>query len=247
MMNGSQPQKLPCLFLLFFALVNATYANLGEDDTVVLFKIAELKSGLKLHYTLSLPRPFSMNKSYPLVVALHYGGKVTPFFAKDFMISFVEPALKDLEAILVAPDCPSEGWTNTISEAAILELIFLLMEEYNIDSNCLALLGYSLGGSGTWYMAARHPDIFPVAIPISAPADPLTTPVVKDIPLLIIHGELDDVYPLHEVKNLYKRQIKYVKETKMVVVDKAGHHDLLRFIPSLKTSIPWIKKMWEER
>lgn len=54
-------------------------------------------------------------------VALHYGGKVTPFYSKGFMTSFVEPALEDLEAIIVAPGCPSKGWTNAASEAAVLD------------------------------------------------------------------------------------------------------------------------------
>jgi predicted peptidase len=246
-MEAQAPLKVLFLFMLLVVLLPIASVDARQDNPVTLFKIAELKSGLNLRYTLSLPPSFNSGRAYPLVIALHYGGKITPFYGKDFLISFVEPALRDLDAIIVGPDCPSEGWTNTVSEEAVLELILLLMGEYKIDPDRLVILGYSMGGSGACYMAARHPDIFSAAIPISAPADPYNTPFVEETPLFIIHGELDKIYPVQEVKNLYKKQIKYVKESKMIVVERAAHHELLRFIPSLKASILWIIKIWEER
>ncbi|UCE42929.1 MAG: prolyl oligopeptidase family serine peptidase [Candidatus Aminicenantes bacterium] len=213
----------------------------------MLLKITELKSGLKLRYTLSLPRRYTPTTSYPLVVALHYGGNVTPFYSKDFLASFVEPALEDLYAIMVAPDCPSEGWINPVSETAILELMILLMEEYNIDSNRIILLGYSMGGAGTWYMVARHPDLFSAAVPISAPADMPAIPTIQDVPLYIIHGEKDELFPSLDVKSLCQKQKNNGAEIEMITVTGASHYQLARFISPLKATIPWIRKIWEDR
>ena len=173
--------------------------DLAQENPPMLLKITELKSGLKLRYTLSLPHQYIPTQSYPLVVALHYGGKVTPFYSKDFMASLVDPALRDLDAIIAAPDCPASGWTNPVSEAAVLELVLLLMKEYTIDSGRVLILGYSMGGSGAWHMASRHPALFSAVIPISAPAETATTPVITDIPLYVIHGELDELVPSQEV------------------------------------------------
>jgi predicted peptidase len=233
--------------LVLALLIAAVQLDSSQEDTVMLFKITELKSGLKLRYTLSLPQPYSPATSYPLVVALHYGGKVTPYYSKDFLTSLIEPALKDLRAIMVVPDCPSAGWTNALSESSVLELILLLMEEYNIDSDRLVILGYSLGGSGTWYMAARHPHLFSAAIPISAPMEKATIPIIEHVPLHIIHGENDELFPSSEVRSIYQEQKRGGAEVQLTIVPGAGHYQLARFINPLKATIPWIKKIWEYR
>ncbi len=246
-MNESTRIKLS--FLVIISLLVIIFISSGEsqEDPVMLLKIAELKSGLKLRYTLSFPHSSFQSESYPLVVALHYGGKVTPFYSKDFVESFVEPALKDLEAIIVAPDCPTTGWTNDVSETAVLELILLLMEEYNIDSDRIVLMGYSMGGLGTWYLAARHPDLFSAAIPISAPAEMATTPIIQDVPMYIIHGDKDELFPAVDVKLLYLKQKNSGAEIEMIIVAGASHYQLAKFINSLKATIPWLKNIWAER
>ena len=232
---------------LVLALLFVSPVDSAQEDSVMLFKITELKSGLKLRYTLSLPQPYSPTETYPLVIALHYGGKVTPFFSKDFVTSFVEPALKDLHAIIAAPDCPSDGWANPISESAVLELILLLMEEHKIDSGRVVILGYSLGGTGTWYMAARHPHLFSAAIPVSAPVDMAATPLIEHIPLHIIHGEKDELFAFSDIREVYLEQKNRGAEIELTMVAGASHYQLARFIAPLKSTIPWIKKMWEYR
>lgn len=221
--------------------------DLAQENPTMLLKITELESGLKLRYTLSLPRQFSPTQSYPLVVALHYGGKVTSFYSQAFMTSLVEPALRDLDAIIAAPDCPAAGWTNSVSEEAVLELVLLLMKEYKIDSTRMLILGYSMGGSGAWHMASRHPDLFSAAIPISAPAETATMPVIMDIPLYVIHGELDELISSQEIKKLYQEQKTNGAEIKLIIVNGASHYQLARFVDPLKASIPWIRKIWGER
>jgi predicted peptidase len=212
----------------------------------MLLKIMELKSGLELRYTLALPPEYSPAKTYPLVLALHYGGKVTPFFSFEFLNALVEPALKELEAIFVAPDCPAMGWTNATSEEAVLELILLCMETYRIDPDRVLILGFSMGGLGTWYMVGRHPDIFSAAIPIAAPADAATTPLIENVPLYIIHGEKDEVFPLDEVRKLYLKQKAGGADIQFMVVEKTSHNELPRYITPLQAAIPWIKRVWEE-
>ncbi len=96
-------------------------------------------------------------------------------------------------------------------------------------------------------MAVRHPGIFSAAIPISAPADPSLTLLIKDVPLFIIHGDLDEIYPVSEVKNLYERQKMRGAEIKLMIVEMATHHELAPFIPPLTAAIPWLKRIWEDR
>lgn len=75
-MKASTLTKLLFVFIAFLHFTNIVSADAAQED---------------LRYTLSLPRSLSPGESYPLVVALHDGGKVTPFYSKDFVISFVKP------------------------------------------------------------------------------------------------------------------------------------------------------------
>jgi predicted peptidase len=159
----------------------------------------------------------------------------------------LEPALEDLGAIIVAPDCPSKGWTNAVSESAILELMLLLMEEYNIESDRIIITGYSMGGEGTWYLAARHPELFSAAIPISAPADYETMPIIEDVSVYIIHGEKDELFPSLDVKLLYYKQKNNGAEIEMNIVAGVSHYQMNRFIYPLKATIPWLRNIWENR
>jgi predicted peptidase len=121
------------------------------------------------------------------------------------------------------------------------------MEEYKIDAGRVVLLGYSMGGLGTWYMAHRHPGLFSAAIPISAPADVSTTPIIQEVPLFIIHGERDELFPPLDIKLLFNKQKKGGAEIEMLIVAGASHYQLGRFINSLKATIPWLRKIWESR
>ena len=240
------PEPYIFCIILSFLLASIPLESMQEKP-VELLKITELENGSKLRYCLSLPKHYSATSTYPLVVALHYIGKVTPFFSLEFMASFVEPALEDMDAIMVAPDCPSQGWTDPFSESAILELILLLMKEYKIDADRLVILGYSLGGEGAWYMAARHPDLFSAAIPISAPPFAVTNEIIEHVPIYIIHGEQDERFSFLDVRTSYLEQKKAGAEIRMTIVTNAHHNQLGKFISPLKAAIPWIEKIWESR
>jgi hypothetical protein len=77
----------------------------------------------KYRYTMTLPAGYSGEESVPLVLVLHYGGHGTPYYGKDILVDLVEPALRELGAIFIAPDCPVKDWTRTESVCYILDLL----------------------------------------------------------------------------------------------------------------------------
>ena len=100
---------------------------------------------------------YPSEKPSPLILAFHYGGKLTNFYGKKFVTVLIEPALKDVEAIIVAPDCPERRWESPVSERAVMDLLNYICQEYKVDSRRILVTGYSMGGVGTWHLAARHP------------------------------------------------------------------------------------------
>ena len=75
-----------------------------------------------LRYTLAVPM-LRQGQRVPFVMALHYAGRITPHFAEAYLENLVEPALRDLGAIIVAPDVPGQAWIDPVSVEAVLQFI----------------------------------------------------------------------------------------------------------------------------
>ena len=123
--------------------------------------------GQELRFTISVPEGYSAKKPAPLILALHYGGRVTPFYGGGMIQMLVGPALAELGAIVVAPDAIVRGWQNEPNEKAVLHILKLVVDQFNIDRNKTLVTGFSMGAAGAWYFAANHHRRFSAAIPIS--------------------------------------------------------------------------------
>lgn len=206
-------------------------------------EVLTLKNGGKLRYTLSLPASCAQ-QPVPLVIALHYGGYVTPYYGKGVLVFLVEPALRELSPIVAAPDCPGQGWDNPTSETAIMELVSYLKENYLIDSKRVVVTGFSMGGIGTWYMAARHPEAFSAAIPIAGGSDAQTIKLIGDIPIYVIHSRADTVLPIAQTEKIVAALREQGKKIEFVALQGIDHYDTSAFTPALKGAVPWLKKTW---
>jgi poly(3-hydroxybutyrate) depolymerase len=120
-------------------------------------------------YTLAIPASYTGDESVPLVLALHYGGHGAPYFGRGVLTGLVEPALRELEAIIVAPDCTGDDWTDPQSEEDVIAVLNHIESNFNINPEQTLVTGYSMGGIGTWYLAGRHPDRFKAAIVVAGP------------------------------------------------------------------------------
>jgi len=62
---------------------------------------------------------------------------------------------------MVAPDCPNPRLGRIpAAEAAVMALIESVLSEYSIDRRRILVIGFSLGGQGTWFHESRHSDLF---------------------------------------------------------------------------------------
>jgi predicted peptidase len=209
-------------------------------------KILTLKSGLPLRYTLSIPASFSEQQAVPLVMALHFGGTVTPWYGKGYLITLPEPALRELGAIIAAPDCPTRGWDNPTAETAVLELLDLLKNNYNIDEKRILITGFSMGGIGTWYLVARYPQIFSAAVPISSAVNLETIKGIKDIPLYVIHSRQDEIFPIKHVQEMVQILKDNGASIQFEIIDGVSHYNTGMFVESLRAAVSWIKDVWKK-
>ena len=110
------------------------------------------------------------------------------YYGSVFARMVVAPALADLNAIIVAPDCPTKSWTDPGADRAVMALLDKVMEEHTIDRKRVLVVGFSMGGRGTWFMAAHHADLFTAAIPMAASLGDEKVEGLGLMPTYIIHS-----------------------------------------------------------
>jgi predicted peptidase len=94
----------------------------------------------------------------------------------------------DFPFILVSPQCPTnQRW----QPEQLIQLLDHIQKTQPVDEKRVYVTGLSMGGAGTWSLAAAHPDRFAAAIPICGRGDPATAEKLKGLPIWAFHGEKD--------------------------------------------------------
>ena len=207
--------------------------------------------GRRLGYTLSLPDRIEDDISRPLVLSLHHGWDrqrpVPLAFGAALLTDVVEPALRDLGAIFVAPDCPAREWTEPASEGAVLALVERLQKRYAVDPARIVVTGFSLGAWGSWFFASRHPALFSAALPISGWPDIAAVDSLEPSAVYAIHSRADEVVPLGPtslaITNLQARG----RAAHLVVLDDVTHLETGRFTDALRDAVPWVREQWKRQ
>lgn len=207
-----------------------------------------MKDGTRVRYTLALPKTTGSGTPVPFVIALHYGGPVSAWYSSGYLTALPEPALRDLGAIIAAPDCPTHGWINDKAEKTVLELMNFIETEYPVDRKRVVITGFSMGGIGTWHMVARHPERFSAAVPVSALTGPgdIDMVIKNKVPLYVIHSKKDEIFPIAKAKAMIKKLQDAGRQVEFIALDDISHYHTGAFVDALKDAVPWIKKVWKE-
>lgn len=198
-----------------------------------------------IRYGISVPDDYDPRQPRPLVLALHPGGERRPYYGSAFMAGIVVRALKDLGAIMIAPDCPTQAWSDPPAERAVLALIQSVLNDYAVDRRRILVTGFSLGGRGTWFMASRHSDLFTAAIPIAgSPADEPLDRLGK-IPTYAIHSRDDQVVPFEPDERTMRALEKLGRPVKFEALQGLGHFDMGGYVDAFTRAGRWVAERWK--
>jgi predicted peptidase len=207
-----------------------------------------------LTYGVLIPKTPPPAAGYPLIVALHYGTTqepgLSPYFGLGYVGQLVLPALQDLNAIIIAPDAPEASWAHPASEAAVLAVVADVRKRVAFDARRTLVTGFSMGGSGAWFFAQTHPELFRAAIPWAAaprPAgdDPTAFAPVK-MPVYAIHSRADRTVPLDRVEAGVKALQGLGGNVTLTLIDDIPHNLIPGFIDPLAGAMPWVTKVWAQ-
>lgn len=176
----------------------------------------------KLNYLLSLPTDYGKTKKrWPLVLFLHGSGESGSDLAKVKVHGLPKLAESNgpFPFILVSPQCPGRGWDSTVLNA----LLDSIIKEYHVDKDRVYLTGLSMGGYGTWSLAAAHPEKFAAIAPICGGGNPADAGKLAKLPIWVFHGAKDPTVPLKRSEEMVEALKAAGGNPKFTVYPDAAH------------------------
>jgi predicted peptidase len=202
-------------------------------------------TGKEVPYALFVPSNYDASRAWPLIVTLHGLGR--PY---DWMMGYegnIDAAERD-GYIMVSPlgyhprawygsrgpGIPqmrrAEGDTEALpenlgelGEQDVMNVFEMVRSEFNIDEDRMYLWGHSMGGAGTYHLAAEHPDLW-AAVGVAAPApsvDPDQLEAFKHVPIIVLQGDQDQ---LVTTTRTWVEKMKEIGMEHVYVEVKGGDH-----------------------
>jgi len=200
----------------------------------------------RVRYAVSVPDGYDPGTPVPLVLVLHPGGHGVPYYGGEFTRRVAEPGLRQLKAIMLAPDCPTASWSDAAADKAVMTLIADAMREYKIDRKRVLVVGYSMGGRGTWHMASQHQDLFTAAIPMAASTRGLSIDQLGRQPTYIIHSREDEVVPFEPAEEIARDLKKLGRPVEFEALDELTHFDMVSYVDALRDAGRWVAERWKD-
>lgn len=155
-----------------------------------------------LQYLISLPETGDSPQSgWPLIIYMHGAGErgddleLVKAWGPPKMIA----AGEQLPAIVVAPQCPADSWwPHRITD--LIALVDEIEQSHHVDPERIYITGLSMGGFGTWALAAAIPGRVAAIAPICGGAGWYDARQIgwHHIPVWAFHGDADPVVEVEE-------------------------------------------------
>lgn len=212
--------------ILFVALI--TWANaairLHAEDNPGEQTSAQLNARVqvRLGYLLYLPRDYDKEKSWPLMLFLHGAGERGDDL--ELVKKHGPPKLiaagKDFPFIVVSPQCPKGRWWEPMELVALLDEI---SGKYKVDPDRIYVTGLSMGGFGSWRLAAYAPERLAAIAPICGGGETYWTKEFAHLPVWAFHGAKDTGVPLERSQAMVDALKKSGGDPKFTIYPDAGH------------------------
>jgi predicted esterase len=152
-------------------------------------------------YSVFLPEAYSANQKWPVILFLHGAGERGTDGRRPTLVG-LGPAIRDRQAdfpfIAVFPQCEDldsrylAGWLAETGDAQrALQILDEVERDFSVDSSRRILTGWSMGGYGTWSIAATTPDRWAAVVPLAGGGEAEWGASLAKTPVWAFHGSED--------------------------------------------------------
>ena len=184
--------------------------------------VAEAGKPVEFKYRVLKPATVEPGKKYPLVLFLHGAGERGS--DNELQLMYLPTWLAEAEnrrehpCFVVVPQCRTDqkwveiDWSDkkslpqkpemTVDMTAAVAALDAVMQAEPVDPSRVYLTGISMGGYGSWDLAARMPERFAAVIPICGGGDEATAAKLKTLPIWCFHGDVDKAVPVERSRTM---------------------------------------------
>lgn len=176
-------------------------------------------------YLISYPEGFCENKKCPLLIFLHGRGARSASTEKLHRypsLSHLQKRQNERGYILLAPHCKSGNWSEWM--ATLLRLVAVFRSLPYVDETRLYLTGNSMGGYGTWELAALRAHWFAAAMPICGGGIGALANELADLPIRTFHGLCDQTVDPIESLQMAKAVNNFGGHAELILFPKLSHN-----------------------
>lgn len=226
-----------------------TYEDMQEDFSNIIFnpgtndvELENLKDDI-WRFRVIMPDVDFTNNKRPLIFSLHgcAACAVNPNSHK-FTECLAEIGFKSLDAIIISPNSNGNLWPTLDNNEQVLTLVDLASTYLPVDTNKIVIHGYSDGGNGSWFFAETQFEIFSASIPIASQYNTTNNGIGRliPIPVYVIHGEEDALFPVENVENWVNASIDSGSDITMVVAPELTHNEPCAYASYLEDAADWL-------
>jgi len=196
-----------------------------------------------------LLKPKSTNRKLPLVIVFHGSNAVGNDNTSQLGILAKLFATDEIQAkyptFVLAPQFPSLSSNYVLDHSrnvltsvpqscltTALQLIDSLKNTLNVDEKRIYLIGFSMGASSVINALALKQAIFAAGISISGIPQFNQVNRLANIPIWLIHGNIDAENPFNSDKQFFE-EVSYKNKTRFWEFDNLAHNDI--FAPVILT------------
>ncbi len=178
------------MIILRFIIVSILLCASGNSQQRKIKSDIIEKNNISLDYLFYLPEDYKndKDKKWPTILFLHGMGERGDDLelVKIHGVPKIVDSKKDFQFIAISPQCPIDFvWRDEEMLIALESLLLKIIKNFRVDKSRLYVTGLSMGGRGTWAIAAYRPDLFAAAAPICGGGDPTTASRLTKLPFWV--------------------------------------------------------------
>ena len=180
---------------------------------------------VSVRYWQFVPADYDGRKKFPLMLFLHGSGERghNLELVKKWGPPRIVMRRQDFPFVLISPQCPEDTRWN-------VDELYHLMDHVSgylmIDQQRMYVTGLSMGGTGSWHMMDRYPELFAAGIPICGNGKSDSAKNLVNIPIWAFHGGADNP----STSQLMIHQIEKAggKNARLTIYPGIGHNSWSR-------------------
>jgi predicted peptidase len=212
-----------CGVFLTALLINASSQTQFLNRTVA-------ANGVAYRYVVSVPEDWNADRTWPIVLFLHGSeerGEDGIVQSEVGLALAVRKHPGQFPAIVVMPQCRrGVDWKSPAMEAQMLAALDASMKEFHGDPRRVYLTGFSMGGYGTWSIAAKYPNRFAAIVVVCGGIQwPTPRRITKEGPYQTIAGKVAGI-PIWVFHGNADRNVFVTESREMVKLLRGLHADV---------------------